>query len=180
MQPTRFEGLWLVASCVNRDYSPIAAQLDPARITQLRESLIRHSPAMDYVILDCPPAAGPIPLLALQLADSVLIPVQCEYYAMEGLSQMLPTIEKVRAARSRPLALQGILLTMFDPALELAQEVVREVRSYFPDQTLPGLVPRDVVLAESKSFGKPVFVYDPRSKGSWSYIQLTKELLNGR
>ncbi len=180
LQPTRFEGLWLVASRVNHDYSPVAAQLDPVRIAELRDSLLGHNPAMDYAILDCPPAAGPIPLLALQLADSVLIPVQCEYYAMEGLSQMLPSIEKVRAARTRPLNLQGILLTMFDPALELALEVSQEVRAYFPNETLPGAVPRDVALAESSSYGTPVFEYDPRSRGSWSYLQLTKDLLNGR
>ena len=131
----------------------------------------------EYVLLDCPPSLGLIPLLALQLADSVLIPVQCEYYAMEGLSRILPVIEQVQHSRERDLEIEGFLLTMYCEDLELSQEVLGEVRKYFPENTLKTVIPRDVSLAEATSHGTPICEYELRSRGSWAYLNLAKEIM---
>ncbi len=174
---TSFENLDLAPSAINIDYSPLVSQFSPAKVESIRNELLRLE--YDHVVIDCPPAAGPIPLMALQLADDVLIPVQCEYYAMEGLSQMLPMVDRVRSSRERPLELAGILLTMFEYELDLSRDVSREVKSYFPEETLETVIPRDVALAECSSHGKPIMEYDLRSVGAWSYLRLAKELLSG-
>ena len=133
---------------------------------------------LEWIIVDCPPSFGPLPRLALELADSVLIPVQSEYYAMEGLSQILPVIEDVNKHRPEdPLEIEGLLITMFAPELDLSHEVLNEIREYFPDRTLETVVPRDVALAEASSHGIPVCDYDLRSRGAWAYMNLAKEIL---
>jgi chromosome partitioning protein len=131
-----------------------------------------------YVLIDCPPSLGQLTLNALCAADGVLIPLQCEYYAMEGLSSLLNTIDLVRASRNSRLEIAGIVLTMFDPRNRLALQVAEEVRTHFPDRVFQTVIPRNVRLAESPSYGKPVMLYDLASKGATSYLELAREVLS--
>jgi chromosome partitioning protein len=129
------------------------------------------------VLVDCPPSLGLLTLNALAAADSVLIPLQCEYYAMEGLAQLMATIELVQQSINTKLDVEGIALTMFDPRANISHQVAQEVRRVFPKLVFHAVVPRNVRLAESPSFGKPVLLYDIRSKGCEAYLQLARELL---
>jgi chromosome partitioning protein len=131
-----------------------------------------------YIFIDCPPSLGLLTLNALVAADSVIIPVQCEYYALEGLGLLTKTLRRVRGSFNPDLDIEGIILTMFDPRNNLAQEVAREVRKHFGDKVYQTIIPRNVTLGEAPSYGKPVILYDIRSKGAQSYLSLAKEILN--
>lgn len=160
------------------DFEPLRSdELVQDRIQRFRANLQDSSLGLDYVIIDCPPALGPVSLLALQLADSVLIPVQAEYYPMEGLSQMVPLIEGMKT-QGRALQIEGLLLTMFSADLQLSHDVLAEVHKFFPEKTFQTVIPRDVALAESTSHAKPIWEYDIRSSGSWAYLNLTREVLS--
>ena len=149
--------------------------LRSTRVAELRAGL--DAGPWDVVIVDSPPSLGPLTSLALAWADGVIIPVQCEYFAMEGLAQMLEMIERADQGRSTPLEIAGILLTLFSETFELAVEVVEEVRKYFPNRVLETIIPRDIALAEATSYGEPVRRYAPRSRGAWAYLNLAKEIL---
>jgi chromosome partitioning protein len=129
------------------------------------------------VLIDCPPSLGLLTVNALTAADSVLIPLQCEYYALEGLSQLMHTIDLVKKGLNPDLLTEGILLTMFDSRANIAHQVAQEVRGYFADLVFGAVVPRNVRLAECPSFGKPIVLYDIKSKGCESYLQLGKEIM---
>ncbi len=144
---------------------------------RLREALATIAPRYDYVIIDCPPSLGLLTLNALTAADSVLIPLQCEYYALEGLSQLMQTVELVKQGLNPGLETEGILLTMFDARANIAHQVAEEVRGYFKEQVFAAVVPRNVRLSESPSFGKPILLYDIKSKGCESYLALGNEIL---
>jgi chromosome partitioning protein len=131
-----------------------------------------------YIFIDCPPSLGLLTLNALVAADSVIVPVQCEYYALEGLGLLTETIRRVRASFNPELVIEGILLTMFDPRNNLSQEVAGEVRKHFGDKVYDTVIPRNVTLGEAPSHGKPVILYDIRSRGAQSYLTLAKEILN--
>lgn len=131
-----------------------------------------------YIFIDCPPSLGLLTLNALVAADSVLIPVQCEYYALEGLGLLTKTLRLVRGSFNSNLGVEGILLTMFDPRNNLSHEVEKEVRKHFGDKVYNTVIPRNVTLGEAPSYGKPVLLYDIRSKGAQSYLSLAKEILN--
>lgn len=131
-----------------------------------------------YIFIDCPPSLGLLTLNALVAADSVLIPVQCEYYALEGLSLLTRTLRQVRSSFSPDIEIEGILLTMFDSRNNLAEEVAREVRKHFGDKVYNTVIPRNVTLGEAPSFGKPAVLYNINSKGAQSYLALAKEILN--
>jgi chromosome partitioning protein len=131
-----------------------------------------------YIFIDCPPSLGLLTLNALVAADSVLIPVQCEYYALEGLGHLTKTLRLVRGSLNSHLEIEGILLTMFDSRNNLSQEVEREVRKHFGEKVYTTVIPRNVTLGEAPSHGKPVLLYDIRSKGAQSYLLLAKEMLN--
>lgn len=131
-----------------------------------------------YIFIDCPPSLGLLTLNALVAADSVIIPVQCEYYALEGLGQLAKTLRLVRGSLNSRLDVEGIVLTMFDGRNNLSQEVEREVRKHFGDKVYNSVIPRNVTLGEAPSHGKPVLLYDIRSKGAQSYLSLAKEMLN--
>jgi len=131
----------------------------------------------DYILLDCPPSLGILTLNALTAAHSVIIPLQCEYYAMEGLTQLLRTIRAVKERFNPLLRIEGILLTMYDGRNNLARQVVQEVRGHFGSKVFNTVIPRNVRLSEAPSFGKPALLYDLRSKGAQSYLQLARELL---
>lgn len=144
---------------------------------RLKEALAPLVPAYDYLLIDCPPSLGLLTLNALTAADSVLIPLQCEYYALEGLSQLLSTVELVRLGLNPGLKTEGILLTMFDVRANIAHQVAEEVRSHFPELVFRSVVPRNVRLSECPSFGKPILLYDIRSKGCESYLSLGNEIM---
>ncbi len=131
----------------------------------------------DYILIDCPPSLGILTLNALVAAHSVLVPLQCEYFALEGLSHLLSTIERIRGGFNRQLSLEGILLCMYDKRMNLCRQVANEVRQHFDGQVFETVIPRNVRLGESPSFGKPVLLYDIDSTGSRGYLQLAQELL---
>jgi len=147
-----------------------------ARETRLKRALARARESNDVVLLDCPPSLGLLTVNALTASDGVLIPLQCEYYALEGLSHLLKTIDLVRASLNERLELDGILLTMFDARNNLAHQVVDEVREHFPGQICETVVPRNVRLSEAPSHGKPVLLYDVASRGAQAYLALGEEL----
>ncbi len=131
-----------------------------------------------YIFIDCPPSLGLLTLNALVAADSVIIPVQCEYYALEGLGLLTKTLRLVRGSFNPDLEIEGIVLTMFDSRNNLSQEVATEVRKYFGDKVYTTVIPRNVALGEAPSYGKPALLYDIRSKGAQGYLSLAKEILN--
>jgi chromosome partitioning protein len=151
-----------------------------SRETVLRRALESVRGEYDYILLDCPPSLGLLTLNTLTAADSVLIPIQCEFYALEGLSQLLNTVRLVQRALNPGLEIEGVLLTMFDRRLNLSRQVAAEAREYFQDRVYRTAIPRNVRLAEAPSFGQPIVQYDVLSQGAQSYLALAKELLVGR
>lgn len=168
------------------DVVPAAADLTGAELelvnvdrreTRLKAALDTVRRSYDYVIIDCPPSLGLLVVNALAAAGSVLIPLQCEYYAMEGLAQLMSTIELAQQGLNPKLSVEGILLTMFDPRANISHEVAKQVKQVFPDLVFDAVVPRNVRLAEAPSFGKPILLYDIKSKGSAAYLELARELM---
>lgn len=150
-----------------------------ARETRLKRALESISGRYDYIIIDCPPSLGLLTLNGLvAAADGVLIPVQCEYLALEGLGQLTQTVERVRNAISPDLQVRGVILTMYDSRTNLANDVVQEVRRFFPSQVFQTIIPRSVRLAEAPSYGIPISEYDPGSAGAEAYKALAKEILD--
>jgi len=152
-----------------------------ARERKLSEALQKLNSNYSYVFVDCPPSLGLLTLNALTAADSVLIPIQCEYYALEGLGQLLNTIRLVQKHLNPNLVIEGVLLTMYDSRLNLSRQVAEDVKRYFDDKVFNTIIDRNVRLSEAPSYGKPIILYDAISKGSESYMNLAEELLsNGR
>jgi chromosome partitioning protein len=150
----------------------------PERLTEVFEgALEKASKRFEWVLIDCPPSLSTLPRLAFLCCRSVIIPIQPEFYSMEGLSQMVRVVESVKRSANRNLEMEGILFTMFDPRLRFNNEVVEEVRGYFADKVYRTMIPRDVAVAESSSFGKPVLEYDPYSRGARGYVEFAKEVL---
>ncbi len=150
------------------------------RETRLREQLAKVRGRYDFIVLDCPPALDLLTINALTAADSVLIPIQCEYFALEGISALMDTIERMKASLNPGLQIEGVLLTMFDERTSLAKQVATDLREFFADDVFETVIPRNVRLAEAPSHGRPVLQYDLRSKGAESYLQLARELLARR
>lgn len=148
------------------------------REARLRNALKELKAGFDFLIIDCPPSLGLLTVNSLTAADSVLIPLQCEYYPMEGLSQLLKTIELIRNHLNPDLKIEGILLTMFDKRNNISHQVTEEVRKHFGSLVFNTVIPRNVRLSESPSFGKPIILYDASSRGAESYLDLAKEVLN--
>lgn len=148
-----------------------------SREHRLKEQLEKIKDDYDYIFIDCPPSLGLITLNSFTAADSVLIPVQCEYYALEGLGQLINTINLVKKHLNKSLEIEGAILTMYDIRTNLSNQVVKEVKKYFDDKVYKTVIPRNVRLSEAPSFGMPITVYDPKSKGAKSYEKLAKEFL---
>jgi len=174
------------SSVTNLDVLPATIQLAGAEVElaslEERELLMKRAleglrNEYDYIIIDCPPSLGLITLNALSASDSVLIPIQCEYYALEGLSQLMHSIYLVRRRLNPSLKIEGIVLTMFDGRTNLAIQVVDEVKRHFRREVYKTIIPRNVRLSEAPSFGKPIMIYDPKSKGAEVYQDLAKEVL---
>lgn len=175
--PTEFEGLSLVPS--SRDLTGAEIELVDAenREFQLKTALEPAKATCDFIIIDCPPSLGLLTVNALCAADSVLMPIQCEYFALEGLSQLSNTIELIKKHLNPALEIEGILLTMHDSRTNLSKQVVEEVRKYFKEKVYETVIPRNIKLGEAPSYGKPIVHYDIRSLGAESYLQLGEELL---
>ncbi len=149
-----------------------------ARETRLQKALHKLSSVYKYVVIDCPPSLGLLTVNSLTAADSVLIPMQCEYYALEGLGQLLNTIELIRKSLNPGLRVEGVLLTMFDSRVNLSGQVVDEVRKHLKNKVYSTVIPRSVRLSEAPSHGKPIVIYDSHSKGALAYAELAKEVIN--
>ena len=177
-QLTEVPNLWLVPATRELAGAEIELVAVDAREQRLKRALAPVIDRYDYVVLDCPPSLGLLTLNALVAASAVVIPMQCEYYALEGLSRLLETIDHVRMDMNPNLELDGIVLTMVDPRMNLTQQVAEEVRSHFPDKVYTTSIPRNVRLSEAPSHGQPICLYDHRSTGSQSYLALAQELLH--
>jgi chromosome partitioning protein len=149
----------------------------PLAHQKLRNVLQGVEKTYDFALIDCPPAFGGLPVNALNAASSVIIPIQCEYFAMEGLSQIVRIINKVKAETNPQLSIDGIVLTMYDMSLQYNKEVAEEIKKHFGDKVYKTFIPRDVAISEASSFGKPVLEYDVTSIGTNSYVELTREVL---
>ena len=175
---TDLDHLSLVPS--DRNLTGAEVELVPllAREFRMKEALAPVVGRFDYIFIDCPPSLGLLTVNALAAADSILIPLQCEYFALEGISELVATIQRVKRALNPALEVEGVVLTMVDERTNLTQQVITEVRSHFKDQVFKAQVPRSVRLAEAPSFGKPVLLYDIRSKGAEAYLELAQELMS--
>lgn len=149
----------------------------PGRQARLKQALAAVKDDYDFILLDCPPSLGLITLNALTASDTFLVPIQCEYYALEGLSQLLNTVKTIKRLYNPDIELEGVALTMYDNRLNLTQQVVAEVKKYFPNKVFETAIPRNVRLSEAPSFGMPVLYYDRGSKGSMAYIALAREVI---
>jgi chromosome partitioning protein len=151
---------------------------NPEREMALKKLIAALKPHFEYIILDCPPSLSLLTVNALTAADTVLIPLQCEYYALEGLGQLLQTIKRIKRVLNPSLAVAGILLTMFDKRTNLAYQVAEETEKYFKDLVFKTMIPRNIRLSEAPSFGKPILLYDATSSGAQSYLQLAEEVMS--
>ena len=175
--PTKFANLDVLPSSINLAGAELEIVDKPKRESLLKNGITPLRGNYDYIIIDCPPSLGIVTANALCFSDTVLIPIQCEYYALEGLSQLINTIRLVKRKYNSRLELEGVLLTMYDGRLNLTQQVVAEVKKYFPKKVLGTVIPRSVRLSEAPSFGMPVMYYDKSGKGSIAYMNLAKEII---
>jgi len=177
VQETEFPNLSLLPA--TRDL--VGAEIElvdlPDREHRLKQAVDGLRGAYDFVLIDCPPSLGLLTLNGLCAADAVLIPIQCEYFALEGVTDLLETIERVKITLNPMLQIAGVLLTMYDDRTNLARQVADDIRAHFGDRVFRTLIPRSVRLAEAPSFGKPILAYDIRSKGAEAYLQLAAEVL---
>jgi chromosome partitioning protein len=176
--PTELEGLGLIPAHKNLIGANIELVSAEEREFRLRKALAPIREKFDFIVLDCPPALDLLTLNALVAADSVLIPMQAEYFALEGVSELLDTIDRLRQSFNPTLEIEGLVLTMYDDRTNLAQQVTQDLKKFFGDKLLQTIIPRNIRLAEAPSYGKPALLYDVRSKGAESYIRLAKELMD--
>ena len=177
LQKTQVKNLDLCPSNMNLAGAEVQLVSMEDREYRLKTKLNNIRGKYDFIIIDCPPSLGLITLNAFTASNSVLIPVQCEYYALEGLGQLLNTVELVRKHMNKDFKVEGALLTMYDARTNLSNQVVKEVKRYFEDKVYKNVIPRNVKLSEAPSYGMPITLYDPRSKGAKSYEKFTREFL---
>ena len=177
MQNTQIKNLKVCPSNINLAGAEVELVSMVSREQRLKEQLEEIKEQFDYVTIDCPPSLGLVTLNAFTASDSVLIPVQCEYFALEGLGQLMNTINLVKKHLNKGLQIEGAVLTMYDIRTNLANQVVKEVKKYFEDKVYKSVIPRNVKLSEAPSYGMPIIIYDPKSKGAKAYDKFTKEFL---
>lgn len=177
LQSTQVKNLDLCPSNINLAGAEVQLVSIENREFRLKSKLENIREQYDYILIDCPPSLGLVTLNAFTASDSVLIPIQCEYYALEGLGQLLNTIELVRDHMNKDLKVEGALLTMYDARTNLSNQVVNEVKKYFGDRVYKNVIPRNVRLSEAPSYGMPISLYDPRSKGAKAYEKFAKEFI---
>lgn len=175
---SEIESLSLIPSDKNLVGATIELVDRPDRERVLCTKLQPLRASYDFIVLDCPPALDLLTLNALVAADSVMIPIQCEYFALEGVSELLDTLMRIRRTYNAKLAIEGILLTMYDERTNLSHQVQDDLRDFFGDQVFTTVIPRNVKLAEAPSYGRPVIVYDPECRGAKSYLELAKEVID--
>jgi chromosome partitioning protein len=175
--PTEIETLFLVPSSKNLIGANVELIQNERRAFQLREALEPIRANYDFILLDCPPALDLLTLNALVATDRLLVPMQAEYFALEGISELVHTLDRVREGLNPGIEIEGVLLTMYDDRTNLAQQVTENLRDFFKDKLFKTVIPRNVRLAEAPSYGKPVMLYDPKSRGAESYLELAEELL---
>ncbi len=174
---TKIENLWIVPATMSLAGAEIELVSAISREVRLKRALDEVKGGYDYIIIDCPPSLGLLTINALTAADGVLIPVQCEYYALEGLSQLLSTVRLVQKHLNKELIIEGVLLTMLDARTNLGLQVIEEVKKYFRDKVYRSIIPRNVRLSEAPSHGKPIILYDVRSRGADTYTELAREVI---
>ncbi len=179
IQKTATENLEVLPATIQLAGAEIELVPTISREVRLQRALHPVRDEYDYIIIDCPPSLGLLTINALTAADSVIIPVQCEYYALEGLSQLLNTVRLVQKHLNKNLAIQGVLLTMLDARTNLGIQVIDEVKKYFRDKVYRSIIPRNVRLSEAPSHGKPIMQYDAKSRGAEVYIDLAEEVIAG-
>lgn len=177
IEPVGVEGVFVVPSTIQLAGAEIELVSAFSRETKLRQVLAPIVDSFDFVIIDCPPSLGLLTINALTAANGVLIPVQCEYYALEGLTKLLESVRLVKTHLNPKLEVFGVVMTMYDARTKLSQQVVGEVRDFFGERVFDTLIPRSVRLSEAPSFGQPVTLYDPLGKGASAYQQLAKEVI---
>ena len=177
---TEFKNVDLLPCNINLAGADIELVDLPERTMKLRQGLVPLKDQYDFILIDCPPSLGLITLNALACSDKFLVPIQCEYYASEGLSQLMATIRQVKRLYNPTIELEGVLLTMYDSRLNLTLQVVEEVKKFFPQKVFASAIPRNVRLSEAPSFGQPISYFDRVSKGAKAYEALAKEMLDNR
>ncbi|WP_099351376.1 ParA family protein [Fredinandcohnia onubensis] len=175
--PTTVENLYMIPATIQLAGAEIELVPTISREVRLKRALEEVQDQYDYIIIDCPPSLGLLTLNALTASDTVIIPVQCEYYALEGLSQLLNTIRLVQKHLNKELMIDGVLLTMLDARTNLGIQVIEEVKKYFQDKVYKTIIPRNIRLSEAPSHGEPIIIYDPKSRGAEVYLELAKEVI---
>lgn len=175
--PTELEGLWLVPATINLAGAEIELVSALSRETRLRQAILPIASRYDFVFIDCPPSLGLLTINALTTAQECVIPVQAEYYALEGLSQLTTVVRRVREALNPALHVSGVLVTMFDGRTRLATEVLEELVKFFPEQMFKTQIPRNVRISEAPSYGRPVILFDVKSRGAQAYLALAREMI---
>lgn len=174
---TQFDNLSVVPSSLDLAAAELEIADRDKREAILKNALLNIKADYDYIFIDCPPSLGLITINALNASDTVLIPIQCEYYALEGLSQLMNTVRRVKRLYNPHLDIEGVILTMFDGRLNLTQQVVGEVKKYFPRRVYSTPIPRAVRISEAPSYGMPVIYYDKKCRGSQAYLELSQEII---
>ncbi len=177
IRETPYKNLFLIPASIQLAGAEVELVAAISRESILRSALAPLRNSFSYIIIDCPPSLGLLTLNALTAADGVIIPIQCEYYALEGLGQLMNTIKLVKKHLNTGLAIEGVLLTMFDARTNLANQVAGEINEFFDKKVYKSVIPRNVRLSEAPSFGKPIIDYDPKSRGSEEYLALAKEVM---
>jgi len=175
--PTEIDQLWVLPSHKNLAGIEIELADDGDRAKVLRRLLASIREFFHYIVIDCPPSLGILTVNGLTAADTLLVPIQTEYFALEGVTELFDTLTRLKRELNPDLRIEGLLLTMYDERTNLSSAVAKDLRDFYGPQVLTTVIPRNVRLAEAPSFGKPILLYDPKSKGAESYFQLTKEIL---
>jgi len=175
---TDIDNLFLIPSNIDLTAAEIELLRENEKEYKFKKAIEELKKEYDYILVDCPPSLGMLTINALTASQSVMIPIQCEYYALEGLAQLLKTVELVKKNFNYHLSIEGIILTMFDTRLKISHQVVEEVKKYFSNYVYDTIIHRNIRLAEAPSFGKPIILYDLTSKGSKNYLNLAKEVIS--
>jgi len=180
IQPTEMEALFLAPASRELVGATVELAGEEDRDQRLKSAVGPLIESYDYILVDCPPSLDILTVNALISAQSVLIPIQCEYFALEGVSELMETTRYIRRVRNPDLEIEGVLLTMFDERTNLSQQAMQDLKAFFREQVFSTVVPRNIRLGEAPSYGRPILLYDIKSKGAESYIRLAKEIIHGR
>jgi len=179
LQPTELDAMFVAPASRELVGATVELAQEPDRDQRLKSAIAPLSESYDYIFIDCPPSLDILTVNALIAANSVLIPIQCEYFALEGVSELMETVRQIRRLRNPELEIEGVLLTMFDERTNLSNQVMQDLKEFFGNQVFSTIIPRNIRLGEAPSHGRPILLYDIKSKGAESYIRLAKEIIHG-